>query len=676
MDHKRLKEVLLAFADDPSSLIFERNEIVVQIQQETISARLHQDAGELFVEEAGDLVSAARWVASRIAQLDQLAHNITQLIPCPDPFITSSARVLASSASDSPVGVGDTLQSMSSALSQRPAGMCSVLYLTSDAGEGKTTLINRLAVSQAHAYRERAANWLLVPIALGGNPFLRLENIIAAGLLNQLRMRRFFYEGFIELIRLGFIVLALDGFEEVFVETAGDAVSSVGNLIRDLKGEGTVLIAARTAYFDFRRLDQQASLYDSLPDYEVGFSKISLNRWGEEEFLALCSACGLTNGYSVYLRLRRVVPADHPLLTRAVFVRRIVDLARDTDLEFVERANDVNDLFRPFIDSILEREIKYKWVDNSSGIAMSLLTTEEHHDLLGLLAEEMFLSKRTALPISTCQDYSDIFCDARRKSPMLARQVRERITSHALLSVDATKTQVTFDHDHFREFFLGEMIAKYLIGGSAPDIRKLLRVGPLAPFTFDTAISSCLTDGVDGTVLINRIHGVALTEGPSSFVRENCSALITRALNRFDSYEGAKITELVFPSGSLERRLRGVTFEACFFQSTGLSQEMERVDFVSCEFEGIEIDIDASFVNLHMKECRIRAVSLRDEEGSSREFFDPQAIDAILSGHGIDVGLKDGAAKAQDVIHEDTSFSMCASCCGISCAAQLLRMPY
>lgn len=656
MDHKRLKEILIAFADDPDGVLFERNEILVQIQQETISAKLHQDGGVLYVEENGQLETASRWVATRIAQLDQLAHNIGQLVIAPQRFITSSARLLdqvSATGSDSPIHVADTLGTLRDILSRRPAGMCSVQYLTSDAGEGKTTLISQLAIDQATAFRQRRSTWLLVPIALGGNPFLRLENIIAAGLLNQLRIRRLFYEGFVELIRLGFIVLALDGFEEIFVETAGDAVSSLGNLIRDLKGEGTVLIAARTAYFDFRRLDQQASLYDSLPDYEVAFSKLSLDRWGETEFLALCNAYELDDGIGIYARLRRVLPEDHPLLTRAVFVRRIIELARDNNLDFLDRAANINDLFRPFIDSILDREIRYKWIDSSSGVSMALLSNEEHHELLGLLAEEMLLSKRTVLPISACQDYADIFCDVRHKPPMLARQVRERITSHALLSIDATKTQVAFDHDHFREFFLGEMIGAYLLSGSGPDLRKILRVGPIAPFALDTGVSVCVASEVDAASLIKVMHDVALTEGPASFVRENCSALITRALNRFESYEGAVIRELVFPPNSLDRRLSGVTFESCFFQSTALSAEMQRVDFDDCEFEWLEIGKVAHFTDVRISRCKIRAISLFDEDGSSREFFEPRAIKSILASYGLEVESPDEFIDDEEVARED-----------------------
>ena len=656
MDYGRLKEVLTAFADDPTTLYFEKGEVVVQIQQEVISARLRIDGGVLLVEEDGVAQTADKWVTVRIAQLDQFAHGLSQMIQPNETFITSSAKLLdqiGSSAADHPIEVHETLETLRGLLDRRPAGMCSVDYLTSDAGEGKTTLINQLALSQASAFRKRETNWLLVPITLGGNPFLRLDNVIAAGLLNQLRSRRFFYDAFIELVRLGLVVLALDGFEEVFVETAGDAVSSLGNLIRDMKGEGTILVAARTAYFDFRRLDQQARLYDSIPGYEVGFARLSLDRWGEKQFLAICDARQLPNGSDVYRQLRVVLPADHPLLTRAVFVRRIIDLAKDDALTFLQATTNLNDFFHPFIDNIIEREIKYKWIDNSSGVSMSLLSLVEHHELLELLAEEMLLSKRTVLPTSACQDYADIFCEAHKKSPAVSRQVRERITNHALLATDATRTQIGFDHDHFREFFLGELVGSYLMAEFEPDLRKVLRIEPLAPFTLDTAISTCVTRRASPGKLIHCIQQVASSEGSASFVRENAGALILRVIGRYESYSGALIHDLNFPNDALARPIKDVEFRSCYFQTTSMSRGLEHVSFQDCEFEYIELKQGVRLNDVQLRECRIRALGYIKDEGDVREFYDPRDINSLLMTHGIDMGQPQDLRPEAEIIDED-----------------------
>src|SRR4051794_23868961 len=89
------------------------------------------------------------------------------------------------------------------------------------------------------------------------------------------------------------LVPALDGFEEIFVETSdGDAVTSLGTLIGQLGGEGTLLIAARKAFFEFKRLDTQAKLLDTLPNVDVGFGRVSLRRWAKQEFVEYCHRRG------------------------------------------------------------------------------------------------------------------------------------------------------------------------------------------------------------------------------------------------------------------------------------------------------------------------------------------------------------------------------------------------
>jgi hypothetical protein len=658
MDYTRFKEVVTAFADEPSAVHFERASVILQVQGEVIAAKLSQKEGQLWVEENEINQPAERWVATRLAQLDQLANSVVQMLPTCDGFITSQAKLfdqLEFSESDGPVVEYDALAAMGRVLERRLAGMCSVLYVTSDAGEGKTTLINQLAIEQARRYRERTTDWLIVPVGLGGSPFLRLDNVIAAALLNQLRFRRLYYEAFIQLVRLGFIVLALDGFEEVFVETAGDAASSLGNLISDLKGEGTLLVAARTAYFDFKSLNQQARLIDLVRSFDVGFAKLSLERWGKVEFLDFCLQQGI-DGHELYDELVSKLGATHPLLTRAVFVRRLVELEGEPDsLDFLAQAEDANDLFHPFINTILKREIERKWLDQSSGVAIPLLSLEEHHQLLELVAEEMWLNKRPSLPVDTCESLAEIFCDVNQKSPIISRQVKERLSSHALLSSEAIRAQISFDHDHFREFFLGELVGQYISANSQPDLRKLLKVEVLPNFSADIAVSYCIVNGLGCGELTKRIRDVAYSESQTSFVRENAGALTIRALGRAEDGCGkVSIAELTFPADSLSnRRVENVTFEKCFFQSTGVASDLSNVIFATCAFDNLQVEAHAKFADVIFSDCDIRRLSFLRVDGGISEYFDPRTIASLLTNHGASLSENNQILISSDLPKED-----------------------
>ncbi len=286
MDLARFQRILSTFADSEDSLEIRKGSLAIQIGHEIITANLNVREGSLLVTEGDSVQSAERWIVRRIAMLDLLADRIIESIPATKNFVTPKGELLDRlelSPTDCALPVANALDSLRESLNRRPGGMCSVLYLTSDAGEGKTTLINELANDQARRFKSHETDWLLVPISLAGKPFLRFEDVIVASLMNRLRFQRLYFDAFIELVRMGVLIPALDGFEEVFVETSdGDAVSSLGTLIRQLAGDGTLLIAARKAYFEFRSLETQARLLESLPNLDVAFARLRLERWGKD----------------------------------------------------------------------------------------------------------------------------------------------------------------------------------------------------------------------------------------------------------------------------------------------------------------------------------------------------------------------------------------------------------
>jgi hypothetical protein len=641
MDIERLKEVLATFADNPSSLILEKGRLVVQIQEELITAVTSVKDGQLVISEDNQPpLTAERWVVQRIAQMDFLADRILSLFPAANLFVTPKGDLLdqIEEVPDEKLQeVSNALNSAKQFLSRRPGGTCSVLYLTSDAGEGKTTLIGRLAHEQAKDYKARSTDWLLVPINLGGSPILRLDNVIAAALLNQLRIRRFYLDAFMQLVRLGYLVPALDGFEEVFVETAGDAVSSLGNLIKDMRGEGTLLIAARTAYFDFRRLDHQAKLLDAMPNAEVGFGRLGLRRWGRQEFVSYCDLNKTPNATQLHTTLESILGTQHPFLTRAVFVRRIADLAKSSEgIDFLQKLSpDVHATFVPFIDRILEREINEKWIDKQSELATPLLSLQEHHGLLRLLAEEMWISKRGTLTLEMCESLSDLFCETENKNPATSRQVRERLLSHALLVSDKDRNNVGFDHDHFREFFLGEQIGHYLATAAQSDLRKLLRIEAVSSWTLDTAVAYALRKRPDGVGLLRTLAETSASEGPSSYVRENAGALCLRLAQGLPITDRPfKVAEVTLPPDSLvERALARLDFDQCYFRATKINKFMYAVNFNKCEFEHLDISGDVKFENVTLSDCAVHGLTI-ERDGEFAQFYDPDTIEAYLSRIG------------------------------------------
>ena len=298
MDIKTFTRVLKSFAEDPEQVQISKGTVVMQMGADFINASLIEREGDLFVSsESGEEASAARWIALRLARLDLLARRILSYTPEVADFVTPSGTMLPEiervTKDESSIDVTDAVSALAEFVNARPGGLTSVLYLTSEAGEGKTSLIAQLARQQAVDFIAHKSNWLVLPVPLGGRGFLRLDDVVVAALVNRFRFQRLYYDSFLELIKLGYIVPAFDGFEEAFIEAAsGEAVSALGSLVESLDSQGSVLVSARKAYFEYRSFLSQARLFDAIGEEFVSFSKLALHRWTKAPIRGVRPATG------------------------------------------------------------------------------------------------------------------------------------------------------------------------------------------------------------------------------------------------------------------------------------------------------------------------------------------------------------------------------------------------
>ncbi len=320
-----------------------------------------------------------------------------------------------------------------------------------------------------------------------------------------------------------------------------------------------------------------------------------------------------------------------------MLVRRLVDIAKShADLSFVaEIRPEADAFFLRFIDQIIEREAHEKWIDKDDEPAKPLLTVHEHHQLLSYIAEEMWTSKKAVLSGDMLESLAEIFCESNQKSPAATRQVRERIKQHALIvNVGGSRREFAFDHDNFREFFLGEQLGSHIRLRQVADIRRLMRVDLLRGYTLDAAIAGGSRQAVPAVSALACILEAARSEGPSSYVRENAGGAAVRLLERILNVP-VNVEDLVFPADAIRgRSLQNVTFRRCYFRSTSLSSgRLQCCQFEDCEFDRIELDGIA-----HIHDCTIRRGTvirvlgiIRAEE---REVYDPHQIQQVLTSAG------------------------------------------
>jgi hypothetical protein len=613
MDIQSLRRILTAFADSPADFDVNKGTVLLQLRGEYLEAKVVSRPGGLRVLENGDEFPAEVWIVNRVARLPMLADRILEHLPTEQFFVTPRGELsdqLDESPDDTQI-VDNTTEAAFTFLGRRPGGTASVLYLTSDAGEGKTTLIYHLAREQARRYKAKEQDWLIVPVSLGGRTFMRFDDVIVGALMNRLRFPYLYYDAFLELVRLGVIVPALDGFEEMLVEgPAGDAISALGNLVEGMQSAGSVLIAARKAYFEYKDIQSQTRLFDSLGGQSVSFGCLALKRWDQAKFIEYAEKRGITNPYKVFQEVSKKLPANHPLLTRAVLVRRLLDIAESAEdrnqlLAGIE-ANP-NDYFRSFIGTIIHREATEKWIDKLGEVAKPLISEDEHYELLASVALEMWGSNAEALRADVFDNVSDLFADSRRKAKVITRQVVERIKQHALI-VKLDGNRFAFDHQEFYHFFLGEGIGNLLATGGTADIAHTLRQGQLPRLSVDTAARHLARLKIPVAEVIKTANEVCLNEPRTSYAKENLGGFLVRLL---DASPATHLTlkDGSFPPDSLSGRvLSNIVFQDCYFQPSSLeSTRLVNCRFINTEFERLDLYAGVA-ENTFLEDCNCRSV--------------------------------------------------------------------
>jgi len=655
MNTESFRKVLAAFASRQSDIDLSKGEFVLQLQDDLISGRITHRAGQLFVEEegSGTQVMAEEWVIQRVARVDRLADRILNYVQEEKKFVTPSGRLLDTlekSPEENEEAVPDALDKTRELLDQKLAGTSFVLYLTSDAGEGKTTLINQLARQQALLYKAKQTDWLLVPIALGGRPLLRFDDLMVGHLMNRLRFQYWYYDAVIELLKMGVIVLALDGFEEMFIETStGEAMTNLSGLVRSLEGNGALLIAARKAYFEYHSFKDQARLVDAVDPGVVSFARIGLDRWQRQQFLDYCDKADVPNGAEIYRDISKELGDNHPLLTRAVLARRLVSVAADqSDRRSLLRTlgDQPQEFFEQFVEAIVDREAQEKWIDRSAEPAGPILSIWQHYELLSLLAAEMWTSHTDQIGDDVVSLLTELFCDDHKLSVSASRQVKDRLPDHALIehSQQSGRSFYAFDHEQFRDFFLSSAIAEAIKKSQQSEIRRLLEAGLLSEQGL-TSVAYFLTRAPDNVRrILDTLGDVARSATRDSYLSENCGGVVVRLIDGIQGCE-CEFRNLICPPASLSKRvLDGVIFTACTFRPTELGT-LAGCLFTECTFERIELVEDTKLTGTIFEGTDVH--SLLTEEAASH-LFDPKRIRLCLAARGLQFPDTTEAGQEED----------------------------
>ncbi len=676
MEFEDFKRIVTTFVDENSELAWDTDgTFILGIRGMDVEVKIEETPDGVLVYHDEIKWSAKEWICSYLAKLDRLASRIISSVSPPEHYVSPSGKLLdldCKTESD----YANAREKLLSQLSEKRVGITTIYFLTSNAGEGKTSLIEKISVEQAKAFQNKKAHTLILPIPLGGAPFLRLDDAVIASLSNRYRFSFLYYDSFLELVKMGVIIPAFDGYEEMLAQNkSGEAMLAIGHLVDQLSSKGTLLVAARKAYFD-SSLRSQAKLLDSVRSkHYLEIHQFTLNRWSREVFLKYAEKRNFSKPQDLYdkvldrLASDRSSKEDHPALTRAVLVHRLLDVAEEEkDLDkFLQRlGHSQTDYFFDFVENIVEREMRYKWIDGS-GTGKPLLTLDEHHELLSQLALEMWVNGVEAIGLDVVRLVVQIFAEEKDKTPSVLRQISDRINDHSLLRLDDSAgsiKRIRFDHEDFQAFYLGQALARAMDSRSDSNARLILDARQLSNPVIEEVVrylTSLDTSTLRSKKLIEYLHQLPRGQQHVSYIRENCGALMLKLAERTQITHS--ITGVSFPENALEqRKIKNLKVSNSFFNSTSLSNStIYDCTFENCRFVELALNGEHNLSETMFDEaCSFDSVSVGNNvDGEYRKFFNPDRVRAVLKNHGFILeSQQDTLSEQSDPTEMDTDIKI------------------
>ena len=651
MQFDDFKRIATTFADEDEWVEIEEDHLFFKLHGEVVEADVLRGPDGIRVKHEGEVLTAARWIRSYLSRLDRLAQRIIDHVSPPEDYVSPKVDLI--DRKNELVGF-DSEAKLRECLTESSADKTSIYFLTSDEGEGKTSLIEKISVEQATAFKDKKTSSLIIPISLDGRTLLRLDDVFIVSLMNRLRFPHLYYDSFLELVRMNAIIPAFDGFEEVLVDAgSGKAPSEIGNFISQLSSTGTLIFAAKNAYFE-SSLDSQAKLLDSIrPKQDVEIRRIILNPWNRKIFLKYASKRDVPSPDRFYDRVKNHLGrGDHPAFTRAVLVQRLIDIAKEADHfdEFLQRLSHSKEghLFN-FIEFIIERENNDRWVNGPGTGDLPLLTVEEHHELLSQIALVMCDHAVDVLGLDMIESIVGYFLGEKDEDQVMQWQIARYILDHPLMRQDLSQdrkqriTRVRFDHDCFQQFYLGQGIARSLsMSDDSIYAKHTLDARALTKLEIQEVTRYLRKMSEEGTVSIDKclddLQQLSKRERRVSCVRENIGVLMLELAQYAKQFRS--VSKINFPVSALrELGLQNFKISNSFFCSTSLDKsKIIDCEFDKCYFSELIINQEYELDGTVFNNCKFDSVVVYGGlEGDRQVFSDPDRVCSILRSHKLNL---------------------------------------
>jgi hypothetical protein len=569
---------------------------------------------------SGDAPYYAFLASEEMAGFKQLARSSLAKIERQDDYVPSEALLEtdqdASTILLTPMALSNLIDTSREQAEEGAATQ--LFFVKGDAGAGKTTLLQQTTRLQAERYLRGEGEFLCIYVPAQGRELSNLRDALA-GELGDLRAA-FSHDAIACLAREGVLVPVIDGFDEL-LGTAGysGAFSSLQTLLGELEGYGTLVVSARSAFYDleFGRTDGRRT------DAAMSISTAEIKPWSDEQLSEYLRRT--RDGHDPDLAtaaLARLDAADRELLRRPFFASQFED--------FLRRANGdgQSGLLEHLIDAYIEREAS-KIVDAHGE---PVLDAEGHRYLFELAVSEMWENGVRQLSESDLRTIALLVAENSDLDAGQAVQLETKVTSYAGFrqrrGTHSSQSTFAFEHEVYFEHFLGYALGRLMRESRLDELVRFLDRGVIPEAVAAASIKRYSSEQALDPSLLRCPSGVNFENR-----RRNLGSLVLAYAREMQPISNATIHGLSFwDVSSGPARMERVRLEGCQFVDVDLrGVQFEGCEATACEFDGIALD-ESSHMGIACLHPGVNIKRINYEP--SGHMYAPSAIAALLKRLG------------------------------------------
>ena len=624
------------FADNPEDIEWEKNEIFFtrfEIERTCKIKDLTDKDTKIYYDK--ELLLSYREFLRKLSGIDRLARRIKDEVEEISVYIKPKGE-LYKVDDDKVMEVSDAEKTLEELCKEREFGCTKIVFLTANAGEGKTTLLRKLTKSIAEKYLKRENDWLMFHIeSYGGRILTRIDDLIA-GYLDKMRVPGLYYEGVVRLIQEGLIVLSIDGLDELLAaDIKGEVFTGLGNLIREMQGEGTIIAASRTTFYDKEHFQYQKKLLRKI-GAPMTFDRLHLKARDRENTIEYFRKWGLSNPEVIYDEISKKLEdkkSEDAILSRPLLVKSLTEMLLSVPKEEIYKKIEQltpEYLVPDFIKYYIVREVEGKWRFFENFLI------EQHLRLLGSIANDLWESGTDKIHQDIIKLYAEMICEDENITKD-KREIVKMAQAHALLPpASNNKNFRCFIHEDFKNYSLAYYAATLLRREYWGSVKELLMTGqlPIAAAEWIWAIDNDKWTSEQIYKILKKLF--EMVEDENSFeLKSNVGSLLTGAIKLIEKMDGqvqfSEVSSLIFNADIWKnRKLSYVIFKECEFYNIDISG----THWLNCTFQDCTIydacyDDNTKLTNSIFINTTLKSMFKSDEKREYNQFIIRKLIEKL-----------------------------------------------